>query len=319
MIAEACSCLLSKGEVKNIIPPWSSERVVSNRLAVHLIEDQFPQSAPVRLVEFGKGFDNTAYLVNDGFIFRFPRREIAVELLKTEKVLLPFLVPILPLPIPEPVYDGHPSKNYPWPFIGYKLVKGEMPGELTANQRIQSAEPLAAFLRKLHNYPVEQAKSLGVPNDQLDRLSISKRKLQHEENVHQLMADGILRDDPLLTDYLLSLQHVEPDSREVLAHGDLHLRNLLVNEKSVLAGIIDWGDAHIGHPAVDLAVIYQFLPPQGRRIFIDIYGEVDEQTEKLARFRAIHSTIWLLRYGCDNKDEKLITAAKESLHLALME
>jgi aminoglycoside phosphotransferase (APT) family kinase protein len=105
----------------------------------------------------------------------------------------------------------------------------------------------------------------------------------------------------------------------VLAHGDLHLRNLLVNEKDILSAIIDWGDAHIGHPAVDLAIIYNFLPPQGRRVFMDIYGELDEQTKTIARFRAIHTTVWLLQYGYDNKDEKLIAAAKESLYLVLIE
>jgi aminoglycoside phosphotransferase (APT) family kinase protein len=37
-----------------------------------------------------------------------------------------------------------------------------------------------------------------------------------------------------------------------LAHGDLHVRHLLVDEAGALAGVIDWGEVCRGHPASEL-------------------------------------------------------------------
>ena len=45
----------------------------------------------------GAGWDNTAYLVNGEWVFRFPRRTIAVPLLEAEGRVLPKLAPRLPL------------------------------------------------------------------------------------------------------------------------------------------------------------------------------------------------------------------------------
>ena len=70
------------------------------------------------IAPLGAGWDNTAYLVNDTWVFRFPRRSIAVELLRNEAALLPALAPRLPLPIPQPCYLGEPDGRYPWCFAG---------------------------------------------------------------------------------------------------------------------------------------------------------------------------------------------------------
>ena len=69
--------------------PWSAEHDVSASLARELIETQFPKLTPVGVEPLGVGWDNTAYRVNDKFVFRFPRRQIAVELIRTEARVLP--------------------------------------------------------------------------------------------------------------------------------------------------------------------------------------------------------------------------------------
>src|SRR5438067_10757151 len=95
---------------------WDAERIVDADEARSLINQQFPEIAAEKMEVLGVGWDNTAYLVNDKYVFRFPRRQIAVALLDTEHSALKELSKLLPLQIPQPEWFGKPTENYPWPF-----------------------------------------------------------------------------------------------------------------------------------------------------------------------------------------------------------
>jgi aminoglycoside phosphotransferase (APT) family kinase protein len=120
--------------------PWAPERVVDAELARALIEAQFPQLAPVRADRLGEGWDNTVFSINEAWVFRFPRRQIAVPLIEAELRILPALPP-LPLPAPRPELRGAPGAGYPWPFAGYRLLPGRTADEaaLTPLQRARAA------------------------------------------------------------------------------------------------------------------------------------------------------------------------------------
>ena len=100
-------------------------------------------------------------------------------------------------------------------------------------------------------------------------------------------------------------------------HGDLHFKNMLVDENGKVSGIIDWGDINIGHPACDLNVVYSFLPPYARSNFFKEYGEVDEETKILARLIAIYIPILIMIQAIDHNDERLIDEAKANIKRAL--
>src|SRR5215475_11256007 len=145
-------------------PPWTAERAVSPELARDLIADQFPELAPVRVEAPSEGWDNIAYLVNGEWIFRFPRRTIAVDLIRTEVAVLPVIAPRLPLSIPLPVFAGEPEERFPWPFAGYRRLAGQTAcrAGLTDEQRSRAAVPLARFLRALHAIPPGEAAQAGA-------------------------------------------------------------------------------------------------------------------------------------------------------------
>jgi aminoglycoside phosphotransferase (APT) family kinase protein len=98
----------------------------------------------------------------------------------------------------------------------------------------------------------------------------------------------------------------------------MHFRNLIIGSKGEISGVIDWGDSHIGHPAVDLSIVYSFFPVEGRRQFFNIYGSVDFETQELARFKAVYTSLLLLLYGADLNDTELVKGAQEALNLALL-
>jgi len=70
-------------------PAWKADWAVTSELAKSLVDAYFPSLKPASVREFGAGWDNSVFLVNDSFVFRFPRRRIGVSLLETEIRLLP--------------------------------------------------------------------------------------------------------------------------------------------------------------------------------------------------------------------------------------
>lgn len=298
---------------------WDAEQIVSARLAKTLIETQFPELAPANISLIGYGFDNTVYQVNDRFVFRFPRRELAVGLLKTENQLLPSLASQLPLSIAEPIFFGKPNGGYHWPFTGYHYVQGTPPARLTEEERIQSASVLARFLRTLHHYPHLKAQKLGVPFDELNRLDMMKRKPALEKYVKQMKERSLYSKQEILEDYVNDIQEIHYQEKHVLVHGDLHIKNMIVDQTNMVSGIIDWGDVHIGHPAVDLAIAYSFLPPKGRARFFKEYGKVDEETHRLAKWKAVFTTVVLVAHSYDQGDKQTLEEALESLNLIFQE
>ncbi|MDP4084907.1 MAG: phosphotransferase [Bacillota bacterium] len=297
--------------------PWSPEVAIPIKKARLLIEKQFPQINPIQISHFGEGFDNTVFNVNNQYVFRFPRREIAVSLLKIENHLLPKLIKELNIAIPEPIFFGKPSNEYNWPFTGYQLVHGDSPGLLSDETRDQSAESLAIFFRRLHQFPIEEAKELGVPYDSLERTNIVKRKAMLYEKLNKAVELQLITKEHIVFEWLKALKIKESNTKLTLVHGDCHIRNILVNERGIISGIIDWGDTHLGNPAIDLSIAYSFLSSKGRKNFFNIYGNVSLETRRLAQFFAVYISVVLILYGHDLHDEKLVTSALDSLRVSL--
>lgn len=296
---------------------WDPERVVSEKLARQLIEQQFPELAPATIYPLGEGYDNTVYLVNERYVFRFPRRQIAVGLLRAEGKLLPKLADRLPLQTSKPRFFGVPSELYPWPFLGYELVRGQLPVALTQEERTLSVVDLAHFLRALHDFPVEEAAALGVPNDVLGRLDIGKRKMALLERVDQMGALNLYSSVCKLREYVEKTGPIPLSEKRCLVHGDLHIRNLVIDQHHIVSGVIDWGDVHIGDPAVDLSLVYSFLPGSAHAKFFSIYGEMSDLTKALAKWKAAFTTVSLFLYGYDQQNRDIVEGCKQSLDLIL--
>ena len=257
------------------VPEWSPEIVVDEALARRLLSEQFPQLEPVRLRIAGEGWDNTAWLVDDEWLFRFPRREVALDGVRRELEVLPLLAPLLPLPIPQPLFVGEPSAAFPWPFFGGPPVPGRELAEarLDDEARAALARQLGAFLRALHGAELD----LELPVDPLGRADMGFRVRRARERFAELGTTPEGAEDVL--DAALALP---PPDRLAVVHGDLHLRHAFVAERR-LSGVIDWGDVCRADPAVDLVLVWCALPPAARTAFFAEYGPVHEAALLRAR------------------------------------
>jgi aminoglycoside phosphotransferase (APT) family kinase protein len=296
---------------------WDAEWEVSEEIASQLIYGQFPQLSSKPIRSLGHGWDNTVYLVGGEYVFRFPRRKVAALLLNMEGGILPKLAELLPLPCSKPLFYGEGSSEYPSPFLGYTYVPGTFPIGLTDTERSLSAAKLGEFLKKLHTFPLEVAREHGAPKDHRNLNDIAARKEKMLRFLSDLKKYVSKEEYTEIEDYLqqLELERVQP--KEVFLHGDLHFKNMLVDETGKISGIIDWGDMNIGHPACDLNIAYSFLPPAARSSFFAVYGDVDEETKILARLIAVYIPMLILLQAASEGDADIAGEAKANIKRAL--
>lgn len=300
--------------------PWEAECPVEPELARALVAAAAPELAQASIEAFGSGWDNTAYLVDGRWVFRFPRREMAVAAMQTEIRALPVLSRRLPLRIPEPVHVGSPSGDYPRPHAGYACLPGELVALRPMPVDEACAEQLGGFLARLHGQRSDELTELGIPGDLLRRLDPEHRiPLAHRVLDALEAADAVTDARPLRE--LIDDTLPEPGSQRprVLVHGDFDARHLLADSSGVLLGVIDWGDLHFGDPALDLAIAHTLVPPQLRSAFRAAYGPISEQTWSAARFRALHNTLHVLDWAVDTRAAALEASARGWLENLLRE
>lgn len=184
------------------------------------------------LREVDSGWDFKVLIVDDAWVIRWPRHELAVEEIRQEVGLLPVIAPLLPVEVPQFEYIS----PEPW-LVAYRFIRG--------NPLVtENPDGVRAFLDALHA---------------IDVTAVPARRPHWLETYRELAGEFRRVVLPLL----------DPDERSrgaavlaetetltgfdpVLTHSDLGPEHLLVRDEK-LVGVIDWGDARIGDPAIDYA------------------------------------------------------------------
>jgi aminoglycoside phosphotransferase (APT) family kinase protein len=283
------------------VPEWSAEVTVDEPLVRRLIAGQFPELATAPLRKIGEGWDNVVWLVDEAWVFRFPHRTMGAQLIERELSVLPRLAGALPAPIPVPVFVGRSDDAYPWSFFGAALIPGVEPVGLDDEARRRLAPVLGRFLRALHDHPVVE----GLPYDPTRRADMPHRAALTDEWLQRLGRS------PAGLELLLGeAAALPPPEGEVVAHGDLHFRHVLVDGQGALAGIIDWGDVCRADRSIDLSLLWSFFPADSRASFLDAYGAVSEAQLLRARVLAANLCVILAVYG---RDEGMSGVEREAL------
>lgn len=293
---------------------WTAEVEIGPGVARAAIARQFPELGSLAVEPFGEGWDNAAFLIGGTYVFRFPRRKVAVDLIERELGLLPVLASQLTLPIPVPLFAGDPSEVFPWPFAGYRLLEGKALDDalLGDDDLVALASQCGTFLRALH--AVSPHSMPPLPGDTIGRLDHARCSIKIRPRLTELQRAGLIEDS---APWLEVLDGIAPDGpradRACVVHGDLYVRHILVDERGVAAGIIDWGDVHVGDPSLDLAIAFSIFPTAVRSEFARAYGAMDERTWELARYRAIYHSSLVAHYGHTIGDRHLVRAGLDGL------
>jgi aminoglycoside phosphotransferase (APT) family kinase protein len=190
------------------------------------------QRSPRTIVEIDDGYDFEVAIVDDEWVFRFPRRPGVEKALEAEIALLPAIAPALPVAVPE---FEHVSRE-PL-FVAYRLLRGRPLVD-------EDADGVRAFLDALHAFdssglrlgPPDWVEAYRAQCVEFERLVLPLLDADLRARAHGLFAEAE------------TLVGFEP----ALVHADLGPEHLLVRDGR-LAAVIDWGDARVGDPALDYA------------------------------------------------------------------
>jgi aminoglycoside phosphotransferase (APT) family kinase protein len=276
------------------VPTWTAELVVDEHLVRRLLA-QFPELEVRSLQPFAEGWDYAIWLVNQEWAFRFPRREVGIAGTRVEIEVLPALAPLLPIPVPKPVFVGAPTDDFPWPFFGARLLPGRELAEVAVDdaERVEIARALGAFLRRLHEAEV----AFELPVDQNRRGNMQARVPVAREQLEKLEEERLWHAPASVADIFAAALELPPPQPSAVVHGDLHFRQVLVDENRRVTGVIDWVDIGRRDPGVDLSLYWSYFPPAARTALLDSYGAVTDDQLLRARVLALNLCAILARYG----------------------
>jgi aminoglycoside phosphotransferase (APT) family kinase protein len=290
--------------------PWIPEREVTVVEARECVLGCGLTADDVRVV--AAGWDNTVVLVDDTWVFRFPRREMALPGVDREIAVLPHLAPTLSLPIPVPEHVGVYG-DPPWSFWGARHLPGTELAVSPHADRGAVAAVIGRFLAELHALPADP----DLPIDPFGRADAATRAGHARDALADLKAVGIDRETGPVDDVLTAGEAAGPPPTDtVLSHGDLYSRHVLVDGDGHAAGVIDWGDLCVAPASVDLSIAYSAFTDAAREAFFAEYGAIDADTELRARVMAVFSAASVAHYAHDKDHPALLDAALAELERA---
>jgi aminoglycoside phosphotransferase (APT) family kinase protein len=190
------------------------------------------------------------------------------------------------IPIPTPRFADQDAG-----VLAYELIRGRP--LLGRPSPPGAAQQLGRFLRELHAIDPATVSDL-VPTQEADP---------------DIWLDDLDGPDDLVR--IVRATRPQPSGHRVVAHADLGAEHILELD-GTLTGIIDWSDAAITDPALDLARLYRDFGPGFLEDLLQVYGPLlgaMPRIEFFARCAALED----LAYGRATGRGEYVTNAERSL------
>jgi aminoglycoside phosphotransferase (APT) family kinase protein len=262
-----------------------NEVPVDEALVRSLLRDQCPEWGELSLARAGAGTDNTTYRLGEDWAVRLPRTADTAESLGKELTWLPVLSPLLPYPVPEPVFAGEPTPAFPLPWAVYRWIDGDDAQPGTVEDWAAFGTDLATFVQALHGIDLAGATREGeLEWYRGGSLRPCQEWISESLRDCRAIVGAELDVDALDRMWRDALALPEPSSPHVWLHGDLKPTNLLVRA-GTLHAVVDFGCLSVGFPDAEHSTVWD-LPAQAREAYWDRLS-LDEPTWQRARGWAI--------------------------------
>lgn len=274
---------------------------------IQAVKEKYPDLIIDKCTFIDQGQNSYVAVINDEFIFKFPRYKQVIEELKKENIFLQKISSYITLDIPLPYFSSFESNEVGSVFIGYKMIEG-VPLEREMLYKLENKHEVAAqisvFLKELHGL------SVGSFND-----GIVEKRDGHEywSNMLVKIKENIfphIREDA--KEYISKIFYSFLADRgnfryePVIIHGDLGSSNIIFDtEKKRVSGIIDFGQVSVDDPAIDIASL---ICPMGYgEDFIELILNTYPQAESLiprARFYVSTFALQEALFGVETGDKE---------------
>jgi len=250
---------------------------------------------------------NDIVVVNDALIFRFAKVTESVETLRKEIHILRSLQGQVSLAVPNPTYNNAETNIIGEAFIGYPMIPGrpllfhdfEAITNVKARERI--ANQLSRFLYELHHIFAHSLVPIELPFcDTQDEWKNMYERIQ-AQLFRYMRPDACQQVAKQLEDYIgnADLYKFEPAFR----HGDFGAENILYDpDGQSVVGILDFGGAGLGDPAVDFAGLFASYGEEFYKQCCSFYPEMEHAMMRV-QFYCQTFALEEALFGIENGDQ----------------
>jgi aminoglycoside 2''-phosphotransferase len=274
-----------------------------------------PQSRILSAEPIQEGWCSFVLDVNGEHIFRFARWPEIEAQFRMEMRLLPELAPALPVAVPRFEFSWKDCPGCEIPFVGYRKIPGVPLNRLPPSREL--ACQLAAILSALHRFPTARALELSVPD-----LRPPRWQREYEGLYEWAQRSALPMLEPSARSAVDSRWEAflgdEANFRfpPALIHRDLGAEHILCDpEENRATGIIDWGDACIGDPALDFVGLWADCGRSfAEQVAAEYGGEIGAAFWNRAAFYLAIIPFYYIQYAQQISDEALLREGVERLN-----
>lgn len=277
--------------------PWTAEyELDANQVGTVVAQNT---SLTVSEVEFlGAGWDFYNWLINDCWVFRFPKRHSDIDTLVHERRILNRLN--LSVKTPRFEFWVDRPQDFHKPFGGYAYLEGSPLIDFACDScdLTRIGRTMGEVLTELHQ------QSLTPPLVPVDPLTLWTEGFV--EIVRRTQPDLGVDIENQLTHAFSSYRFRERTSHQVTTHNDLGVEHILMSDRTNVVGLIDWADSATANGFVDFAGIWAWGGDPALAAAIDHYY-IDPNREDFAQIR-VHGLCYALEqiaYGRAIDDQAL--------------
>lgn len=255
---------------------------------IQKIKVEFPdiQYSNAKLITHG--WDNEVVILDNTFIFRFPRNNEYQDRFKVEVRLLEYLKDKVNVAIPEYAYI---SQDKTWG--GHYMIQGEeLQAELfqtqSDNVKEKIVKDLANFLTVIHKTPKEVVQEMGISTG--DDYSWSPSHVREiYEGVKSKLYPILRTEEISWIDYQFNHYFsLRSEINQALVHSDLNGDHIFFDEKQgKISGIIDFANVYYADSAVDFSRLLDYGEDFMRKVIDQYQGFKDEDLVQRAKFRRL--------------------------------
>jgi len=247
------------------------------------------------------GLLNDVVIINGELIFRFPKHEYGFKHLKDEARLLRLLQNYITLDIPSPLYESDDC-------LAYRMIPGEtlrrdMLMRLAEGDQQAIADQLAQFLKELHGLPINEITDFEMPL--ADALMKYEGWVKAYERIREKVFPFLIPHvrewvTEHFESHLADRNNFEYELRMV--DTDLPPYHVMFDrQRNRINGIIDFGCAGLGDPAIDLGVIIYHYGESFMDRLYRTYPEAEIYLKRARFYAGAHEVRWLLT-GIEKND-----------------
>ena len=220
---------------------------------------------PLTVNELGLDYRIVIATVDDGrrWVLRIPRRAEVSAKVEPEARVLAMLKNRLPFAVPD--WRVANAELVAYPMLEDSTAMVIQPGSSTPDWVVPQdsevfAESFATALAALHAVPISAAVDAGM----LIRTPTQARQ-KVADDVDRVRREFVVNDKRLHRwQRWLDDDSSWPDF-SVVVHGDLYVGHVLIDNTERVSGMIDWSEARVDDPAIDMAAHLMSLVKRGSR------------------------------------------------------